>query len=124
MAISTYLRKEFLPTRLSRGRTIPVAGKTYQMKGFFLNTLALEVLNHFVIGTGTKLDDQHIRFRESRFAKMEDLLRHREYEIYNLLEGNRMKDVRKIVLGVTNNIAVSKGDVGSSCSFPGAGSDS
>jgi FkbM family methyltransferase len=60
-------------------------------------TIIFEVLNHFVIGTGAKLDDEHIRFRESRIAKMEDLLRRREYEIYNVLPGNRLKNIRKIV---------------------------
>jgi len=88
------------------------------------------VLNHFVIGTGAKLDDEHIRFRESRIAKMEDLLRRREYEIYNVLPGNRLKNFRKIVppvsadLSVTNYIALSKDGVRSFLqSFPGSVTD-
>src|SRR5580704_751877 len=94
-------------------------------------TIIFEVLNHFVIGTGAKLDDEHIRFRESRIAKMEDLLRSREYEIYNVLPENRLKNIRKIVppvsadLSVTNYIAISKDGVRSFLqSLPGSVSDS
>jgi hypothetical protein len=42
MAISAYLKKAVLAASLSRGRKITLAGKTYQMKGFFVNTLALK----------------------------------------------------------------------------------
>src|ERR1700688_1827981 len=41
--------------------------------------IVFEVLNHFLAVTGDKLDDQHIRFRESRIEKMEDILRQRDY---------------------------------------------
>jgi FkbM family methyltransferase len=93
--------------------------------------IIFEVLNHFVIGTGAKLDDEHIRFRESRIAKMEDLLRQQKYEIYNVLPGNRLKNIHKITpsvsadLSVTNYIALSTDSVGSFLqSFPGSVSDS
>ena len=42
MAISAYFKKAVLAASLSRGRKITLAGKTYQMKGFFVNTLALK----------------------------------------------------------------------------------
>jgi FkbM family methyltransferase len=93
--------------------------------------IIFEVLNHFVLVTGDKLDDQHIRFRESRIEKMEDILRQRDYVILNVLPGNCLKKVRRIVppisadLSVTNYIAVSKLDLDSFLRvFPGSVSDS
>ena len=93
--------------------------------------IIFEVLNHFLAITGEKLDDQHIRFREARIQKMEDILRQMDYVILNVRPGNCLKNVRKIVppvsadLSVTNYIAVSKLDLDSFLRvFPGTVSDS
>jgi FkbM family methyltransferase len=93
--------------------------------------IIFEVLNHFLVITGEKLDDQHIRFRESRIQKMEDILRQMDYVILNVRPGNCLKNVHKIVppssadLSVTNYIAVSKLDLDSFLRvFPGSVSDS
>jgi FkbM family methyltransferase len=93
--------------------------------------IIFEVLNHFLVITGEKLDDQCICFREARIQKMEDILRQMEYVILNVRPGNCLKNVRKIVppvsadLSVTNYIAVSKLDLDSFLRvFPGSVSDS
>ena len=79
--------------------------------------LIFEVLNHFLKITQTKLDDQTIRFRESRIKKMESLLRQLGYEIYNVLPGNQLENVLTIRptvsddLSLTNYIAMPKSAV-------------
>lgn len=76
--------------------------------------IIFEVLNYFLAVTGGKLDELHIRFRETRIEKIEEILRKRGYEIFNIRPGNRLTNVHKIVppisgdLSVTNYIAVSK----------------
>lgn len=89
--------------------------------------IIFEVLNHFLAVTGDKLDDQYIRFRESRIERMEDILRQLDYVIFNVLPGNRLKKVSKIIppvsadLSVTNYLAVSKLDLNSFLRFfPGS----
>jgi FkbM family methyltransferase len=79
--------------------------------------LIFEVLNHSLAATGTRLSDEIIRFRELRIEKLEKLLRELGYEIFNLLPGNRLTNIRKIApaiskdLSLTNYIAVSKPDL-------------
>ncbi len=92
--------------------------------------IIFEVLNHFLVVTGDKLDESHIRFRESRIEKIEEILRKRDYEIFNIRPGNCLTNVRKIAppvsddLSVTNYIAVSKSDLDSFRRvFPGAVGD-
>ncbi len=93
--------------------------------------LIFEVLNHFLVVSGETLDAQHVRFRESRIEKMEDILRKRDYEIFNIQPGNCLAKVRKIAppttadLSATNYIAVSKVDLDSFLRvFPGTVVDS
>lgn len=92
--------------------------------------IIFEVLNHYLVLTGEKLDDRVIRFREGRIEKMESLLRGQGYQIYNILPGNILKKVRKIQpamsrdLSNTNYVAVSKQDEGSFLrAFPGSARD-
>jgi FkbM family methyltransferase len=79
--------------------------------------LIFEVLNHFLVVTGSKLDDQTLRFRESRIERLENLLRPRGYEIFNILPGHQLINVRQIVpavsddLSLTNYIAAPKSDL-------------
>jgi FkbM family methyltransferase len=79
--------------------------------------LIFEVLNHFLVVTGNKLDDRTLQFRESRIQKLENLLRPRGYEIFNILPGNQLNKVNQIVppvsddLSLTNYIAAPKSDL-------------
>ncbi|HST09255.1 MAG TPA: FkbM family methyltransferase [Terriglobales bacterium] len=79
--------------------------------------LIFEVLNHFLVVTGSKLDDQTLRFRESRIARLESLLRPRGYEVFNILPPNELSHVSQIVpvvsddLSLTNYIAVPKSEL-------------
>jgi FkbM family methyltransferase len=76
--------------------------------------LIFEVLNHFLVMTGNKLDDSTLKFRESRIERLVQLLRHRSYEIFNILPGNQLNRVQQIRppvsddLSLTNYIAVPK----------------
>ncbi len=76
--------------------------------------LIFEVLNHFLVVTGKKLDDRTLQFRESRIESLEQLLRHRSYEIFNILPGNQLSRVHRIQplvsddLSLTNYIAAPK----------------
>jgi FkbM family methyltransferase len=76
--------------------------------------LIFEVLNHFLVVTGDKLDDRTLKFRESRIERLEQLLRHRGYEIFNILPGNQLNRVHQIQppvsddLSLTNYIAAPK----------------
>jgi FkbM family methyltransferase len=88
--------------------------------------IIFEVLNHYLVITGEKLDPQMIQFRESRIRKMECLLTRQGYEIYNVLPGKVLKRVQKIQpavsadMSLTNYVAVSKLDGGSFLeAFPG-----
>jgi hypothetical protein len=73
--------------------------------------LIFEVLNHFLVVTGNELDDRTRKFRESRIDSLEQLLRHRGYEIFNILPGNQLSRVHQIQplvsddLSLTNYIA-------------------
>ena len=94
-------------------------------------SLVFEVLNHYLVITGEKLDHRVIRFRESRIERIEALLRGEGYQIYNVLPGNVLKRVRKIQpamsrdLSITSYVAVSHLDVGSFLqAFPGTVQDS
>jgi len=81
--------------------------------------LIFEVLNHFLVVTGSELDDQTLRFRESRIERLENLLRPQGYEIFNILPGNQLVKVRQIMppisddLSLTNYIAAPKSGLGS-----------
>jgi FkbM family methyltransferase len=93
--------------------------------------IIFEVLNHFLVVTGDKLDAQHIRFRETRIEKMEAILRTRGYEIFNIRADHCLAKIRSIAPGttadmsVTNYIAVSKADLDSFLRlFPGTVVDS
>jgi len=74
--------------------------------------IIFEVLNHYLAATGQKLDEQTIRFRESRIEKLETILRGRDYEIYNVVPPNTLRKVRKIEptasadLSITSYLAV------------------
>jgi FkbM family methyltransferase len=88
--------------------------------------IIFEVLNHYLVATGEKLDARAIRTREGRLEKMECLLTGQGYQIYNALSGNVLKRVQKIQpavsrdLSITNYVAVSKRDGGSFLgAFPG-----
>jgi len=89
--------------------------------------LIFEVLNHFLGVTGRELDDQIIRFRESRIDKMEKILRERDYEIFNIQgSGNQLAKVRRIEppisddLSLTNYVAIPKSGLDAfSRVFPG-----
>jgi len=112
---------------------IDVEGAELEVIEGLLNTIrekmpfvVFEVLNHYLVLTGEKLDDRVIRFRESRIEKIECLLRGEGYQIYNVLPGKVLRKVRKIQpamsddLSITNYVAVSHLDVGSFLSaFPG-----
>jgi FkbM family methyltransferase len=81
--------------------------------------IIFEVLNHFLVETGNKLDEQHIPFRQARIEQMEATLRQSEYVIFNILPGNCLTKVSRIVppnsadLSITNYIAISSADVDS-----------
>jgi hypothetical protein len=76
--------------------------------------LIFEVLNHFLVMTGNKLDDRTLKFRESRIERLVRLLRHLGYEIFSIQPGNqlsRVQQIRPLVsddLSLTNYIAVPK----------------
>ena len=76
--------------------------------------LIFEVLNHFLVVTGNKLDDRTLTFRQSRIENLEQLLRHRSYEIFNILPGNQLSRIHRIQppvsddLSLTNYIAAPK----------------
>jgi hypothetical protein len=89
--------------------------------------IIFEVLNHFLVGTGSPLDESTIRFRESRVQKVETILRNLGYEIFNILPGKRLKKLLRIEppasadLSLTNYLAVSKLDLDSFLrAFPGS----
>jgi len=103
---------------------VDVEGAELEVLEGFLTTiertrpfLVFEVLNHFLVGTGSRLDDETIRFRESRIEKMEEMLRERNYEIFNILPGSGLNNVRKIKppvsddLSITNYLAVPNSDL-------------
>jgi len=68
--------------------------------------LVFEVLNHFLVVTGDKLDDQTLKFRESRIESLEHLLRHRGYEIFNIVPGNRLSRVHQIQPPVSDDLSL------------------
>lgn len=89
--------------------------------------IIFEVLNHFLVGTGSQLDDSTIRFRESRVQQVETILRDLGYEIFNILPGKRLRRLLRIEppasadLSLTNYLAVSKLDLDSFLrTFPGS----
>jgi hypothetical protein len=103
---------------------IDVEGSELEVFEGFLNTiektrpfLIFEVLNHFLAVMGKKLDDQTLRFRELRIEKIEQMLRQRDFEIFNILPESQLTKIRKIEppvsddLSRTNYIAVPKHDV-------------
>jgi FkbM family methyltransferase len=79
--------------------------------------LIFEVLNHFIVATGSELDEPTIQLRESRLEKMEWLIRGAGYEILNICPGSELRNVKKIVplvssdLSCTNYVAMAKTDV-------------
>jgi FkbM family methyltransferase len=103
---------------------VDVEGAELEVLEGFLTTiektkpfLVFEVLNHFLVGTGSRLDHKTIRFRESRIEKMEEMLRELNYEIFNILPGSRIRNVHKIRppvsddLSITNYLAVPTSDL-------------
>jgi FkbM family methyltransferase len=68
--------------------------------------LIFEVLNHFLVVTGDKLDDRTLKFRESRIESLEQLLRHQGYEIFNILPGNQLSRVHQIQPAVSNDLSL------------------
>ena len=79
--------------------------------------LVFEVLNHFIVATGSELDKETIQFRELRLEKMEQLIRGMGYEILNVCPGNQLRNVHKIVplvssdLSRTNYLAIAPSDL-------------
>ena len=65
-----------------------------------------EVLNHFLVATGEKLDEETIKFRESRIQKMENLLREIGYKIFNIVPDNTITEISKIVPKVSRDLSI------------------
>jgi FkbM family methyltransferase len=68
--------------------------------------LIFEVLNHFLVVTGNKLDDRTLQFRESRIERLENLLQPRGYEIFNILPGKQLNKVDHIVPPVSDDLSL------------------
>ncbi len=65
-----------------------------------------EVLNHYLAVTGQKLDEDTIKFRESRNNKMENILRENGYKIFNILPDNKIVEISKIQPIVSNDLKI------------------
>jgi FkbM family methyltransferase len=92
---------------------VDVEGGEFEVFEGLLNTiekhlpfLIFEVLNHFLVVTASKLGDEMIRFRQSRIEKLENLLRQKGYEIFNILPGNRLSNVGKITTVVSDDLSL------------------
>jgi FkbM family methyltransferase len=68
--------------------------------------LIFEVLNHFLVVTASKLSDETLRFRQLRIEKLENLLRQRGYEIFNILPGNELNNIGKIMAVVSDDLSL------------------
>lgn len=65
-----------------------------------------EVLNHFMVVTGQKLDEQTISFREARNEKLEEILRDLGYTIFNILPDKTIIEISKIQPKVSSDLKI------------------
>ncbi|MFC6923584.1 FkbM family methyltransferase [Microbulbifer taiwanensis] len=65
-----------------------------------------EVLNHFLVVTGQKLDEDTIKFRTGRNQQMENLLREKGYRIFNILPDNKITEIARIEPKVSNDLRI------------------
>lgn len=68
--------------------------------------LFFEVLNHFLVVTGQKLDEQTISFREARNEKLEGILRDLGYAIFNILPDKTIIEISKIQPKVSGDLKI------------------
>jgi FkbM family methyltransferase len=91
---------------------VDVEGAELEVFEGLLNTIArdmpfllFEVLNHFLVVTAAKLDDEMLRFRQARIEKLENLLRQQGYEIFTI-HANQLNKIEKIVTVVSDDLSL------------------
>ena len=65
-----------------------------------------EVLNHLLVVTGEKLDEETIKFRDQRNLRMETMLREMGYDIFNILPDNTVVEISKIKPKVSDDLRI------------------
>lgn len=68
--------------------------------------LFFEVLNHYLAATNEPIDQGTIDFRNGRHARLDSLLRDLGYAIYNILPGDRLKEVSKLEPEVSSDLRI------------------
>ena len=58
--------------------------------------IIFEVLNNFLTASGMKLDEENIKFRMNRVVQLESILFDANYQIFNILPGNKLVQVSNI----------------------------
>src|SRR5665648_55998 len=67
--------------------------------------ILFEVLHHYLIATNEALDKESIAFRESRIQELEELIRTKNYHVYQIIGNEEITKVAKIVPEVINDLA-------------------